>query len=107
MAFLFGAFPLGSPATRHPDALEEEKRHKPPCQIGTQQGDASNILGVLRRVQVSPDNPNLGFVFSLPSPPLSILPGGHADSGEVGQDVQDAPLAQLSGYCFKNTMEKV
>lgn len=47
MAFLFGAFPLGSPATRHPDALEEKKRHKPPCQIGTQQGDTSNILGVL------------------------------------------------------------
>lgn len=25
MAFLFGAFPLGSPATRRPDALEEKK----------------------------------------------------------------------------------
>ena len=34
------------------------------------QGDASHVLGVLRREQVSPENPNLGFVFSLPSPPL-------------------------------------
>lgn len=50
---------------------------------------------------MSADNPNLGFVFSLTSPPLPILHAGHADSGEVGQDVQDGPPAQLSGFVLK------
>ena len=101
MAFPFGAFPLGSPATCHPEVLEEKKRHRLPCQTGTQQGGASKVLGVLQREPVSADNPNLGFVFSLTSLPSPSCMQGMLTQGRLGGMFKTGHLHNFLAFVLK------
>lgn len=49
VAFLFGAFPLGTLATCHCNAFGERKRSDPSLSTTDYEGDASSALGTLRR----------------------------------------------------------
>ena len=90
IAFLFGAFPLGSLATCHSNAVGERISRILPCQLPTVHGDASNTRRMSRRRENKWGQKRLiDDLFFLCVPLRSSLSQMGKHKGGMGPDVKD------------------